>query len=98
MYMNVDDGTLAGPKHAVKRAIYPIQQFGPSLWLWIDTVKCELFSRSDMAAAEGLSSRFHGPNLEILGTSIIMIEIPCAKAGQGRHIAVPAVGGEFIRS
>ena len=40
----LDDGTLAGPKDAVKHAIHLIQQFGPSLGLYINMAKCELFS------------------------------------------------------
>ena len=42
----LDDGTLAGPKVAVKHAVHLVlnQQFGPSLGLYINTAKCELFS------------------------------------------------------
>ena len=53
----LDDGTLAGPKDAVKHAIHLIQQFGPSLGLYINMAKCELFSQGAM---EGLSSEHKG--------------------------------------
>ena len=53
----LDDGTLAGPKDAVKHAIHLIQQFGPSLGLYINMARCELFSRGAM---EGLSSGHKG--------------------------------------
>ena len=39
----LDDGTLAGPKAAVNRAILLIQQVGPPLGLRINTIKCEVF-------------------------------------------------------
>ena len=59
----LDDGTLAGPKDAVKHAIHLIQQFGPSLGLYINMAKCELFSRGDIEGFPADIKVFHEPNL-----------------------------------
>ena len=66
----LDDGTLAGPKDAVKHAIHLIQQFGPSLGLYINMAKCEVFSQGAMEGFPADIKVFHEPNLEILGAPI----------------------------
>ena len=66
------DGTLAGPNDAVKHAIHHIQQFGPSLELYINMTKCELFSRGDIVGFPADIKVFHEPNFEILGAPIGM--------------------------
>ena len=35
-----DDGVVAGPKHAVSRALTIIQELGPPLGLFINAAKC----------------------------------------------------------
>ena len=68
----LDDGTLAGPKDAVKHAIHLIQHFGPSLGLYtnINMAKCELFSRGAIEGFPADIKVFHVPNFEILGAHI----------------------------
>ena len=64
------DGTQAGPKDAVKHVILLIQQFGPSLGLYINMAKCELFSRGAIEGFPADIKVFHQPNFEILGAPI----------------------------
>ena len=66
----LDDGTLPGPKNAVKHAIHLIQQFGPSLWLYINMAKCELFSRGAIDGFPADIKVFHESNFEIPGAPI----------------------------
>ena len=42
----LDDGMLAGPKHSV---LSIIEDFGPSLGIFIDSSKCEIFSQCDVS-------------------------------------------------
>ncbi|KAL5509010.1 hypothetical protein EMCRGX_G004288 [Ephydatia muelleri] len=86
----LDDSTLAGPKDAVKHAIHLIQQFGPSLGLYINMAKCELFSQGDIEGFPADIKVLHEPNFEILGAPI-GDALFCAKASQGSQIAVPDV-------
>ena len=44
--------------------------FGPSLGLYINMAKCELFSRGDIEAFPADIKVFHEPNFEILGAPI----------------------------
>ena len=44
-----DDGVVAGPKHAVSRALTIIQELGPPLGLFNNAAKCKLFSISDLS-------------------------------------------------
>ena len=46
----MDDGVIAGPRKAALHVLNLIQQLGPSLGLFINTSKCELFRRSDLGA------------------------------------------------
>lgn len=43
----MDDGVIAGPKQAVLQALSIIKQLGPPLGLFINTSKCELFSKGE---------------------------------------------------
>ena len=54
----------------MKHAIHLIQQFGPSLGLYINMAKCELFSRGDIEGFPADIKVFHEPNFEILGAPI----------------------------
>ena len=74
----LDDGTPAGPKAAVNRAILLIQQVGPPLGLRINTSKCEVSSQGDMGGFPANMKRSHEPNFEILGAPIGDV-IFCAK-------------------
>eukprot|EP00731_Ephydatia_muelleri_P007211 Em0003g1459a len=92
----LDDGTLAGPKAAVNRAILLIQQVGPPQGLRINTSKCEVSSQGDLDGFPANIKRSHEPNFEILGAPIgdviFLCQILCSKASQGSQVAVSAVG------
>ena len=66
----LDDGVLAGPKHAVLRALSIIEDLGPSLGIFINSSKCELFSHSDISMFHHVMKASHVPHLDILGTPI----------------------------
>eukprot|EP00731_Ephydatia_muelleri_P006120 Em0003g368a len=74
----LDDGTLAGPTDAVKRAIQLIQQIGPPMGLRINATKCELISQGCLEGFPADMKRQHDPNVEILGAPIGDV-IFCAK-------------------
>ncbi|KAL5473538.1 hypothetical protein EMCRGX_G028029 [Ephydatia muelleri] len=74
----LDDGTLAGPTDAVKRAIQLIQQIGPPMGLRINATKCELISQGSLEGFPADMKRQHDPNVEILGAPIGDL-IFCAK-------------------
>ena len=74
----LDDGTLAGPTDAVKRAIQLIQQIGPPMGLRINATKCELISQGSLEGFPADMKRQHDPNVEILGAPIGDV-IFCAK-------------------
>ena len=40
----LDDGVLAGKKASVLRAVSILEEFGPSLGIFINLSKCEVFS------------------------------------------------------
>ena len=65
-----DDGVVAGPKHAVSRALAIIQEHGPPLGLFINAAKCKLFSLSDLSMFPPEMKRSSVPHLEILGAPI----------------------------
>ena len=75
---HLDDGTLAGPTDAVKRAIQLIQQIGPPMGLRINATKCELISQGSLEGFPADMKRQHDPNVEILGAPIGDV-IFCAK-------------------
>ena len=67
----LDDGTLAGTSCSVKFALDLISSLGPSLGLYINFKKCELFGKEDLSAFPcEITKRSHTPHLETLGTSI----------------------------
>eukprot|EP00731_Ephydatia_muelleri_P026850 Em0018g950a len=66
----LDDGVLAGPKHAVLRALSIFEDLGPSLGIFINLPKCELFSHSDISMFPHVMKASHVPHLDILGTPI----------------------------
>ncbi|KAL5457674.1 hypothetical protein EMCRGX_G034959 [Ephydatia muelleri] len=74
----LDDGTLAGPTDAIKRAIQLIQQIGPPMGLRINATKCELISQGSLEGFPADMKRQHDPNVEILGAPIGDV-IFCAK-------------------
>ena len=63
-------GCLAGPKHAVLHALSIIEDLGPSLGIFINLSKCELFSQSDISMFPHVMKASHVPHLDILGTPI----------------------------
>ena len=65
-----DDGVVAGPKHAVSRALAIIQEHGPPLGLFINAAKCKHFSLSDLSMFPPEMKRSRVPHLEILGAPI----------------------------
>ncbi|KAL5477540.1 hypothetical protein EMCRGX_G024351 [Ephydatia muelleri] len=66
----LDDGVLAGSKHAVLRALSIIEDLGPSLGIFINSSECELFSHSDISMFHHVMKASHVPHLDILGTPI----------------------------
>eukprot|EP00731_Ephydatia_muelleri_P019018 Em0011g1058a len=44
----LDDGILAGPRPALQRVLSLLQQEGPSVGLFINLLKCEIFSPRDL--------------------------------------------------
>ena len=56
---------LAGPKHAVLRALSIIEDFGPSLGIFIDLSKCKLCSHSDISMIPHVMKASHVPHLDI---------------------------------
>eukprot|EP00731_Ephydatia_muelleri_P003444 Em0001g3444a len=46
----LDDGVLSGHSPAVTRAVTLIQEMGPSLGLFINVSKCELFGHGDLSS------------------------------------------------
>ena len=62
-----DGEVLAGPISAVHtcRALILIKEIGPSLGLYVNVSKCELFSRSDLSLLPSGMKQSHNPNIEI---------------------------------
>ena len=66
----LDYGVLAGHSQAVTRAVTLIQEMGPSLGLFINFSKCELFGQGDLSSLSSFPPEMKVarlPNLEILG-------------------------------
>ena len=74
----IDDGMVAGPKHAVAKVFSIIQELGPPLGLFINAGKCELFGLGDLSSFSPLMKKSIVPNFEILGAPIGGINF-CAK-------------------
>ena len=64
----LDDGVLAGKKASVLRAVSILEEFCPSLGIFINLNKCEVFSRNDSFPAAMKTS--HLPHMVILGAPI----------------------------
>ncbi|KAL5475099.1 hypothetical protein EMCRGX_G027154 [Ephydatia muelleri] len=65
----MDDGVIAGSKQAALQALSIIKQLGPPLGLFINTSKCELFSKGGLTGfPDGMKS--NALNFEILGVPI----------------------------
>ena len=66
----IDDGVVAGPSQAVKQVISILHTQGPPLGLFLNTSKCELFSKSDLSTFPPGMKRSSVPNIKILGAPI----------------------------
>ena len=66
----MDDGVIAGPKQAALQALSIIKQLGPPLGLFIDTSKCELFSKEGLRGFPDEMKISDALNFEILGVPI----------------------------
>ena len=66
----MDDGVIAGPKQAALQALSIIKQLGPPLGLFIDTSKCELFSKGGLRGFPDEMKISYALNFEILGMPI----------------------------
>eukprot|EP00731_Ephydatia_muelleri_P011647 Em0006g541a len=66
----LDDGVLAGSTSSLLRALTIIENMGPSLGIFINLSKCEVFCGSDTTMFLDSMKAFHTPNLDILGAPI----------------------------
>ena len=66
----LDDGVIAGPKQAALQALSIIKQLGPPLGLFINTSKCELFSKEGLRGFPDEMKISDALNFEILGVPI----------------------------
>ena len=66
----MDDGVLAGKKASVLWAVSILEEFGPSLGIFINLSKCDLFSRNDLNSFPAAMKTAHLPHMVILGTPI----------------------------
>eukprot|EP00731_Ephydatia_muelleri_P025228 Em0017g311a len=66
----LDDGVLSGHSQAVTWVVTLIQEMCPSLGLFINVSKCELFGHGDLSSFPPEMKVSRVPNLEILGAPI----------------------------
>ena len=66
----MDDGVIAGPEQAALQALSIIKQLGPPLGLFINTSKCELFSKEGLRGFPDEMKISDALNFEILGVPI----------------------------
>ena len=66
----INDVVVAGPSQAVKQVISILHSQGPPLGLFLNTSKCELFSKSDLSTFPPDMQRSSVPNIDILGAPI----------------------------
>ena len=66
----LDDGVLAGKKASVLWAISFLEEFGPSLYIFINLCKCEVFNRNDLRSFPSTMKTSHLPHMVILGAPI----------------------------
>ena len=84
----VDDGVIAVEKQAVLQALSIIKQIGSPLGLFINTSKCELFSKKDFGGFPDEMKKSNALKFEILGVPIGG-PIFCAKSiaeKRGEHL------------
>ena len=67
----MDDGVIAGPKQVALQALSIIKQLNPPLGLFINTFKCELFSKGGHRGFPDVMKKSNALNLEILGAPIV---------------------------
>ena len=53
----IDDGVVAGPKPALSKVFFIIQELGPPLGLFINAGKCELFGLGDLSSFSPLMKK-----------------------------------------
>lgn len=78
----MDDGVIAGTKQAVLQALNIIKQLGPPLGLFINTSKCELFSKRDVGGFPDGMKKSNALNFEILGVPIgdnLLCQVHCGE-------------------
>ena len=63
----LDNGTLAGTRSAVLRALHLIEELGPALGLHVNLAKCEMFSRRGNTSFPPEVRCLLLPNLYIIG-------------------------------
>ena len=63
----LDDGTLAGKKSAILSALSLLDSIGPSLGIFINMSKCELFCKGDTSEFPPSMMYSHVPHLDLLG-------------------------------
>ena len=80
----LDDGTMAGPKLAVLRALSIVQHLGPPNGLFVNTSKCELYSIGDLSIFPSEMKSSKDLNFEILGAPIGDF-VFCAKYASQKH-------------
>ena len=61
----MDDVIVASPRCAINRVLSIIQDQGPTLGLFINTAKCEIFSPNDISQFPSAIKRSSVPNMEI---------------------------------
>ena len=61
-----DDGILAGTKSALVQALTLIEELGPTLGIFINLSKCEIFCRTNTAMFPTSMKVSHAPHLDIL--------------------------------
>lgn len=66
----LDDGTLAGKKSAILRALSLLDSFGPSLGIFVNLAKYEVFCKEDTSEFPPSMNSSCFPHLDILGAPI----------------------------
>ena len=66
----LDDGTLAGKKSAILRALSLLDSIGPALGIFVNLSKCEVFCKGDTSEFPSSMKSSHVPHLVLLGAPI----------------------------
>ena len=89
----LDDGVLSGHSQAVTWVVTLIQEMCPSLGLFINVSKCELFGHGDLSSFPPEMKVSRVPNLEILGAPIgdpiFLFQILSTKACRCSETPIP---------